>query len=314
MRKILVCGTIAYDNILEFPGLFSEQILPDKIDNLSVSFVGNTLTKSKGGTAPNIAYNLRLIGENPVIIGSAGKDFDLYRKWLDENDIDISCINIREDYYTSVCFVVTDTLNNQISGFYPGAMSMDTEISLNNIDVKDVKLAVIAPADPAAMVKWAMECQNLNLPYIFDPGMLIPRFSKNELIQGIMGAEILVSNEYEHSLMLEKTGLTIEDILSKVALVVETLGENGSNLITRDDKIHISAARTEKVLDPTGAGDAYKAGLIKGYFENLPLETMGQLASVTAVYALENKGTTEHRYNYKEFLERYKENYGEINI
>lgn len=314
MRKIIVCGTIAYDNILQFPGLFSEQILIDKIDNLSVSFVSNSITKSKGGTAPNIAYNLSLIGENTVIIGSAGRDFDMYKKWLDDNNIDTSKINIKEDYYTALCFVVTDSSNNQISGFYPGAMSKDSEISLNNIDMRDVQLVVISPSDPTAMVKWAIECQKLNLPYLFDPGMLIPRFSKEDLIQGIRGAKILVSNEYEHSLMLEKTNMTREDILNSVELIVETLGEKGSNLITRDGKVHISAARPVEVLDPTGAGDAYKAGLIKGYLESLPLETIGRMASVSAVYALEHIGTTEHKYNYQEFLKRYSENYGELNL
>ncbi len=310
MGKIVVCGSIAYDNIMDFPGLFKEQILPDKIHALNVSFLVRGLKRVRGGTAPNIAYNLALIGEKPMILGTAGKDFYEYRDWLGNNGVDTSLVRIIEDDYTASCFITTDLVNNQITGFYPGAMSKDVEISLKDLNLKGVSMVIIAPTEPNAMMKWALECKELGIPYMFDPGMQIPRMSADELIKGIMGAKIAVFNEYEYDLMKRKTGLTKEDILNRVELLVETLGAKGAILKTRSHRIHIPAAKPVNVVDPTGAGDAFRAGLLKGYFEGASLEKTGRYASVTAVYATEHKGATEHRYGIDEFRRRYTENYG----
>ncbi len=310
MNKVLVCGSIAFDNIMDFPGLFKEQILPDKIHALNVSFLVNTLKKVKGGTAPNIAYNLALIGESPIILGTVGRDFNEYREWLNQKGVDTSNIRILEDDFTASCFITTDMSNNQITGFYPGAMAKDHEASIKDLDIKDISIAVIAPTDPKAMIKWALECQELNIPYLFDPGMQIPRLTSEELVQGIMGAEIAIFNEYEYGIMLEKTGLNKQKILNNVGLLVETLGERGSILRTSTERIHIPAAKPNEVIDPTGAGDAFRAGLLKGYFEKASLEVMGRYASVTAVYAVEHKGGTEHSYTIEEFNKRYNENFG----
>lgn len=311
MGKVIVCGSIAYDNIMDFPGLFKDHILPDKIHALNVSFLVNTLKKMRGGTAPNIAYSLSLIGEKPVIVGTAGKDFYEYRDWLNENGVDTSYIRILEDDFTASCFITTDLSNNQITGFYPGAMSKDSEITLKGVDISDVSMAVIAPTDPVAMVKWAKECKELGVPYLYDPGMQIPRLSIGELIEGILGAKIVIFNEYEYTMMLEKTGLSKEVILNSVDMIVETLGAKGSILRTRTKRAHIPAARPLEVVDPTGAGDAYRAGLVKGYFEGVSLEVMGRYASVSAVYAVEHKGGTNHKYTFKEFEKRYMDNFGE---
>ena len=310
MGKVLIGGSIAYDNIMDFPGLFKDHILPEKISTLNVSFLVESLKKVRGGTAPNIAYNLALVGEKPSIFGTAGKDFPEYRDWLNSKGVETKYIRILEDDYTANCFITTDLSNNQITGFYPGAMARDTEISIKGIDLSGVSMVIVAPTEPTAMIKWAQECQELNVPYLFDPGMQIPRLSGQDLIKGILGAKIAIFNEYEYNLMVEKTALSREEILNCVDLLVETLGARGSNLWTRKERVHVPAARPTEVIDPTGAGDAYRAGLLKGYFEDARLEVIGRYASISAVYAVEHKGGSGHSYTIEEFNKRYKENYG----
>jgi len=310
--KTLVCGSIAYDNIMDFPGLYNEQIMPDKIHMLNVSFLVNSLKKVKGGTAPNIAYNLALIGEEPYVLGTAGRDFFEYRDWLNENRVDTSLIRILENDYTASCFITTDNSNNQITMFYPGAMAKDPEISLSKIDMRNFSMVVIAPTEPAAMVKWAKECSETNIPYLYDPGMQIPRLSSEDLVKGIMGAKILILNEYEYLMMKEKTSLKEEEILDQVDLLVETLGGKGCILRTKKQRVEVPAAKPVRVVDPTGAGDAFRAGLLKGYYEGASLEVMGRYACVTAVYAVEHKGGTEHKYTIDEFKKRYNDNYGSV--
>lgn len=309
MKKVVICGSIAYDNIMEFNGLFKEQILPDKIHALNVSFLVKNLKRVRGGTAPNIAYSLALVGEKPMVLGTAGKDFHEYREWLVANGVNTDFIRIIEDDYTASCFITTDLSNNQITEFYPGAMSRDSEISLKDMDTEDVAMVVIAPTEPSAMIKWAVECQESGLPYMFDPGMQIPLLSAEDLVKGIMGARIAIFNEYEYDLMKKKTGLSKEDILNRVELLVVTLGGKGSILKTRGHRVLVPAARPVNVVDPTGAGDAYRAGLLKGFFEGVSLEVMGRYASITAVYAVEHKGATEHKYSIEEFKKRYIDNY-----
>lgn len=311
MRKVLVCGSIAYDHIMDFPGYFKDCILPDKIHALNVSFLVNSLKKLKGGTAPNIAYNLALIGEKPYIFGTAGMDFLPYADWLNSYKVDTSLVRLLEDDFTASCFITTDLSNNQITGFYPGAMAKDPELSLKDLEGKEeVAMVVIAPTEPTAMTKWALECQELGLPYLFDPGMQIPRLAAPDLKKGIMGARIVIFNEYEYNMMQEKTGLSREEILANVELLVVTLGECGSVLQTKTQKAEVPAAKCLCVVDPTGAGDAYRAGLLKGYFENQPLEKTGRYASISAVYAVEQKGGSSHKYTMEEFERRYCENFG----
>ncbi|HEX9059250.1 MAG TPA: carbohydrate kinase family protein [Clostridia bacterium] len=312
MQNILVCGSIAYDNIMDFPGLFRDQIIPEKIDAINISFLVNSLKRTRGGTAPNIAYNLSLVGEKPIILGTAGRDFPEYAQWLNQNGVSTEYVRILDNDYTATCYITTDMSNNQITGFYPGAMSKDAEITLTGIDAAKIKMAIIAPTEPSAMVKWVSECTKLSIPYLYDPGMQIPRLSGKELTEGIMGAKIAIFNEYEYDMMIEKTGLSENDILNKVEILIQTLGSKGSILKSRKDSITVNSARPANVVDPTGAGDAYRAGLLKGYFEGASLDVMGKLASISAVYAVEHKGGTEHKYTINEFYARYRENYGEI--
>lgn len=310
MKRIIVCGSIAYDHIMDFPGKFEEQILPDRISNLNVSFLARSLKKVRGGTAPNIAYSLAMTGQKPEVFGTAGKDFYEYRDWLEANGVGTSLIRILEEDFTASCFITTDLSNNQITGFYPGAMSRDPELSLTDVDKEGVSIVIVAPTEPAAMTKWCDECRKIGVPYLYDPGMQIPRLSGNELARGILGARIVIFNEYEYDLMLARTGLTIEEILNNAELVVRTMGEKGSELRTAKERIHVPAAKPSRVIDPTGAGDAYRAGLLKGYFEGASLDVMGKYANIAAVYAVEHKGATEHKFTIEEFYSRYNENYG----
>lgn len=311
MNKILVCGSIAYDHIMHFPGLFKEHILPDKIDTLNISFLADSMSKMRGGTAPNISYNIALAGLKPWVVGTAGKDFKEYKTWLENNGVNTNYIKILENDFTASCFITTDYTNNQITVFYPGAMSNDPKISLEKLDIDKFSMAVIAPTEPAAMTKWALECSRMEIPYLYDPGMQIPRLSVQDLIAGIEGAEIVIFNEYEYTMLYEKTKLTYDDILHSANLVVETTGEQGSILRTSTDTVTVPAAKPNKVVDPTGAGDAYRAGLLKGYLEEgASLEVMGRYAGVSAVYAVEHKGATEHKYDMNEFQERYNKNFG----
>lgn len=314
MKKVIVCGSIAYDNIMQFPGLFKDHILPDKIHTLSISFVVNSFVQSRGGTAPNIAYSLALLGQKPVVFGTAGKDFQPYKVWLEEQGVDTSCIRVLDDDFTASCYIMTDIDNNQITSFYPGAMTKDPELSLKDIDLTDVGLVVIAPADPSAIIKWAKECTELGVPYMFDPGMSLPRLTGEQLYAAVLGASILVVNEYEYPLLCERTGLTEETILDHVDVIVNTFGERGSAIITKDHRVMVGAAKPTCVVDPTGAGDAYKAGLIKGYFDGTSLEEMGCYGSISAVYAIEHKGCTVHKYTMDEFMKRYNENFGRVAV
>jgi len=309
-NKILVLGSIAFDHIMEFPGFFKEHIVADKLDTLNISFLADSFTRMRGGTAPNIAYSMALLDLNPAIVGTCGKDFAEYKNWLENNHVDTSYIKVLEDDYTASCFITTDKAHNQITVFYPGAMSRDPEISLKELDLEGVQMAVIAPTEPQAMAKWASECAELGIPYLYDPGMQIPRLPEDVLISGIKGAKIVIFNEYEYAMLSEKTKLTYDDILKSVDLFVVTLGENGSVLRTKTETAVVAAAKAYNVVDPTGCGDAYRAGLLKGYFEGASIETAGKYASISAVYAVEHKGATEHKYTMEEFYERYRLNYG----
>ena len=312
MGKVIVAGSIAFDHIMDFPGYFKDQIIPDKISELNISFLVKSLKKVRGGTAPNIAYSMALTGQKPEVLGTVGSDFQDYRLWLEKNGVGTGLIRVKENDFTASCFINTDLSNNQITGFYPGAMAYDEQISMLDIPMEDVSMVVIAPTEPAAMSKWCDELRKIGVPYLYDSGMQIPRLGAQELVQGVLGAKIVIFNEYEYDMMLKKTNLTIDEILNKVELCVVTMGEKGSVLRTKHEQVHVPAAKPYKILDPTGAGDAYRAGLLKGYFEGAGLEKMGQYGSVTAVYAIEHKGPTEHSYTMEEFNNRMKENFGGI--
>ncbi len=307
--KILVSGSLAFDKIMDFPGRFAEHILPDKIHTLSVSFEINNLQENFGGTAGNIAYNLSMLGERPTILSSVGNDFEAYRSWLTERNVDLSYVKVVNEERTAFVNIITDQADNQIAAFYPGAMKHSCEAEPEA--QAEQTLAIIAPGSAPDMVRLAKYYQEQNIPFIFDPGQQIPVLSADDLRVSSKGAKMLVSNDYELSLIMKKTGWSEEKILENAEILVTTLGEKGSQIKTKDAGYSIPPAKPKNTSDPTGAGDAYRAGFIKGLIAGWPLEIAGRFASVVAVYTVEQYGTQTHQFNFTEAAERYRENFGE---
>ena len=307
---ILVTGSLAFDFIMNFSGRFSDQIIPDKIHILNLSFLTDRLRKNFGGTAANVAYSLALLGKKTTILATAGKDFATYKKFLKKNRVETKYIKIYKNSYTSNYFAVVDKSDNQLGGFYSGPMDKASRLSIKG--VKDgIRFAVIGPSAPAAIYKFSKECQELKIPFLFDPGMQIPRLGKKQLLASLFGAEILIANDYEVALIFQKTGLTKTSLLKKVKILITTLAEKGSIIDIQNKTYKIKAAKPKNTSDPTGAGDAYRAGFLAGYLRGFDLKTCGQMGSVCAVYTVEKYGTTTHRFSKKQFIKRYKENYGE---
>ncbi len=320
---IIVTGSLAFDYIMDYQGVFSDHIMPDKIHQINLSFLLTTLKKQNGGTAGNIAYNLSLLKTDVSVFSTAGNDFAEYGKFLQDAGVDTSNIAIIKDKKTASAFIMTDRKDNQITGFYPGAMSDSTNYSLQDLKQKP-DLAVIAPNDPKAMVKFTAECQKSNTPYMLDPGMQLPVLGSSDLKNMISGAAILIGNDYEISLLKEKISLEETELINQVKILITTLGAEGSIIQLKDNtprrsqsppsrwkKIKVQAIKPNKVVDPTGAGDAYRAGFLAGWIKGLDLQVCGQMGSVAACYAVEKYGTTSHKFTVQEFIERYKENFGE---
>jgi len=313
---ITVTGSLAFDYIMDFPGNFGDHIMPDKIHQLNLSFLVKTLQKQKGGTAGNIAYNLALLNSPVSIIGAAGSDFSEYGQFLKNAGVDISKIKIIDNESSSSAYIMTDLKDNQISAFYPGAMNQNAQLSIENCE-----FVVISPNDPQAMVKFTKECQDKKIDYIMDPGMQLPALDASDLKDMVSGSTILIGNDYEVSLLKEKTGLTENDLLKQVGVLITTLGDKGSIIQTAGlpgspsrspgppGRWSIKAAKPDQVLDPTGAGDAYRAGFLAGYLKGLDLKICGQMGAITSCYAIEKYGTTSHTFTVDEFKKRYQENF-----
>jgi adenosine kinase len=311
-RRILVTGSLAWDQIMDFPGNFKDHILPDKAHVISISFLVGELKKQRGGCSANIAYSLALLEEKPVVLAAAGSDFSDYRAFLDANGVDTRAIRSFENELTASCFITTDKVDNQITGFFPGAMKRAGELSV----AKDVQgerpvMAIISPDDPSAMVRHPRECREMGIPFLYDPSFQVTAMDGPALLEGARGAKAIMLNDYETAVFQEKTKLTADGLLDLAELVVVTLGDKGSE-IRRKGKapILVPIAKVEKVIDPTGAGDAYRAGFVSGLVRGFSLESCGRMGSVAAVYAVENYGTQQHRYTRAAFLERYKQNFG----
>ncbi len=305
---ITITGSLAFDHIMDFPGHFGDHIMPDKIHQINLSFLVNTLQKQQGGNAGNIAYSLALLKTPVSILGTVGSDFTQYGAFLKNSGVDISGIKTSENLLTSSAFIMTDTRDNQITAFYPGAMSENATLSLQGIKTN---LVVISPNDPQAMVKIAKECRELSIPYMLDPGMQLPALDSQDLKNMISKTSILIANDYEISLLKEKTALSESDLLNQVKILITTLGSSGSVIQTNEEKIIIAAAKPQEVLDPTGAGDAYRSGFLAGFMKNFDLRVCGQMGAVAACFAIEKYGTTSHTFTVEEFTQRYRENFGE---
>lgn len=307
---ILVTGSLAFDYIMDYQGVFADNIMPDKIHQINLSFLLNTLNKQKGGTAGNIAYNLSLLKTSASIFASAGNDFSEYSSFLQSSGVDISNIQITKNKPTASAFIMTDSKDNQITGFYPGAMSDSVNYSLKELPQMP-EFVIISPNDPKAIIKLSDECRELNLPFMIDMGMQLPALEQQQIRQILKGAKILIGNDYEISLLCDKLQVTSDKLLEDVKILITTLGENGSTIQSGSETTHINSAKPTEVVDPTGAGDAYRAGFMAGYTKKLDLKICGQMGSIASCYAIEKYGTTSHTFTSDEFKQRYKENFKE---
>lgn len=305
----IVCtGSIAYDYLMSFPGYFREHILPEHLDKISVSFLVDSMVRQRGGTAPNIAYTLALLGGRPFLMGTVGEDFGEYRAWLEANHVDTSLVRVVPGKFTASFFANTDLGNAQICSFYAGAMANAAELSVTALSPVP-ELVVISPNDPNAMDLYVRECTRLGIPYLYDPGQQVVRSSPDELRRGAENANSLFVNEYEFELLQKHTGLTKDAILQRVAYLVVTLGERGAAVYAGEKEYLVPAVPPQQIIDPTGVGDAFRGGFLRGVSLGLDWETCGKMGSLAASYCLETPGPQQHAYTPAEFVARFRQHF-----
>ncbi|MBW2203570.1 MAG: carbohydrate kinase family protein [Deltaproteobacteria bacterium] len=300
---IIVSGSLAYDRIMNFPGYFSDHILPEKVHTLNVCFQIDGITEKFGGTAGNIAYALTLLGEKPEISATLGKEEHKYLEWLKKNGISSDNIKIIKDEFTASAYITTDKADNQITGFNPGAMNYSSSLEFDNLNPKET-IVIVSPGNLEDMVNYPRLCKARGIDYIFDPGQSIPMLEPEDLVQAIDGCRILISNDYELDLILNKTGLKKEALLEHARTIIVTMGELGSRISTLNGEIKIPAARAKIVRDPTGAGDSYRGGMISGLVRGKDVEESARMGSVCASFSVECYGTQEYTFSPEEFNER----------
>jgi adenosine kinase len=306
--NVVVTGSIAYDYLMTFPGRFVEHILPEQLHRISVSFLVDEMRRQRGGCAANIAYNLALLGERPRLMGTVGQDFREYRAWLEQQGVDTSLTRDEPDLFTASFFVNTDQDGNQIASFYTGAMARARNLSFHDLDAGLVDLVIISPNDPEAMVKYAAECRELGIPYLYDPSQQIIRLSGEDLRAGLEECALLVVNDYEFEMMQEKTGLSAETIRSAPARAcIVTLGPEGAHVWAGGALHAIPAVPPQRADDPTGVGDAFRAGLVKGLALGLSWDLAGRMGALAATYTLEQPGPQSHHYRPAEFVARFRQ-------
>jgi adenosine kinase len=307
---IIVTGSIAFDYLMSFPGKFTEHFLPEHMSRVSLSFLVDTMDKRRGGCAPNIAYTLALLGERPRLMATAGQDFDDYRRWLEAAGIDTSLVRVIDGKFTASFFCSTDSDGNQIASFYTGAMANAGELSFRTLGTRG--LVIISPNDPGGMLQYAEECRTVGIPYVWDPGQQCARMSGDELRDGLVGATIVICNDYELELLRQKTGLDEAAILTHTQALVVTRGEHGSSIQQKTGRTDVPAVTPHRIVDPTGVGDAYRGGFLKGLARGASYEMCARLGSVAAAFALEHLGGQSHSYTWGEFKARYESQFGEL--
>lgn len=305
---ILLTGSVAYDYLMTFPGLFSEQILPERLNSISLSFLVDSMSKQRGGIAPNIAYTMALLGGKPRIMATVGVDFEDYRSWLNTKGVDTSLMQVIPNEFTASFFATTDRASAQIASFYPGAMGHSASQSLKNLPSKP-DLVVVSPSAPDAMVKFPAECRELGIEYLYDPSQQVLRLEGDELARDMEGAHFLFCNDYEFGLISKKTGWDIQQILKHVKVLLITRGKEGANLYTNGDEYFIPTVPEKEIVDPTGVGDAFRGGFLTGYAHGLDWVLCGEIGSLAAVYCLEQRGPQSHSYTRAEFVERFRSHF-----
>jgi adenosine kinase len=302
-KNIIVSGSLAYDRIMDFPGYFSDHILPEKIHMLNVAFQVDSVKEKFGGTAGNIAYALSLLGEHPVISGAIGHDYHRYFEWFAKNGIATDNIKIIENELTASAYITTDKADNQITGFHPGAMKYPAALDFDKLNPKET-IVTVSPGNLADMLSYPAICKAKGIDYIFDPGQSLPMLEAGNLTQAIEGCRILIANDYELELITSKTGLKKAALLKLANAIIVTQGELGSLVSTQDDEFKIPAVKPKKAVDPTGAGDAYRGGLISGLAHGKNIRDCAKMGSVCASFCVECYGTQDYRFSKEDFNER----------
>jgi adenosine kinase len=305
---ILLTGSVAYDYLMTFPGLFKEQILPERLEKISLSFLVDSMSRQRGGVAPNIAYSMALLRVRPRIMATVGEDFSEYRAFLENAGVDTTLMEVVPGLFTASFFATTDLSNAQLASFYPGAMGVAATQSI--LDVKPrPDLVIVSPNSPDAMTKFASECRQMKIPYLYDPSQQILRLEGLELARDMEGAQFLFVNDYEFGLITKKTRWELKQILDHVKVVVITRGKDGADLFTGNEKVFIPTVPERQIVDPTGVGDAFRGGFLAGYSNGWDWTLCGQIGSLAAVYCLEQKGPQTYRYTRAEFVTRFREHF-----
>jgi adenosine kinase len=305
---ILISGSVAYDYLMTFPGLFHEQILPERLKSISLSFLVDSMSRQRGGVAPNIAYTMALLGGRPRLFATVGEDFEEYRAWLEKYGVDTLWAKVVPGKFTASFFATTDRVNAQIASFYPGAMAEASILSIKDIETRP-DLVIISPTDPTAMKKHAAECRELGIAYLYDPSQQVLRLEGDEIARDMEGAHFLFVNDYEFGLISKKTGLDLQGMLKCVDVIVVTKGADGAVIYTAGNEVNVPVIPEERIIDPTGVGDAFRGGFLAGYSHGWDWELCGQVGSLAAEYCLEQNGTQNHFYTRQEFVERFRKNY-----
>ncbi len=305
----LICGSMAYDTIMVFHDKFKHHILPEKTHMLNVSFLVPTMRREFGGCAGNIAYNLKLLNEKPLIMATVGHDFEPYAQWLNQHKISGQFIRTLDNQYTGQAYITTDEDDNQITAFHPGAMNFSHLNSVPTVE-NDIRIGIVSPDGKEGMQLHAKQFAELEIPFIFDPGQGMPMFDGAELLTLVEQATWLTLNDYESELMQERTGLSLAQLAEKVEALIVTQGGEGSTIYTDGKEIKIPAAPVANLADPTGCGDAYRAGLLYGLLNKLDWEITGRIASLTGAIKIEHHGTQNHTFNLDSFKQRYQESFG----
>lgn len=307
-KRALICGSVAFDTIMVFQDRFKNHILPDKIHMLNVSFLVPQMRREYGGCAGNIAYNLKLLGDAGYPMATVGRDFGMYADWMKQNGVPTDYVKVIEGELTAQAFITTDLDDNQITAFHPGAMQHS---HVNKVaDTKDVVIGIVAPDGRDGMVQHAAQFAAAGIPFIFDPGQGLPMFSGDDLKAFIKQATWMALNEYEWQLVQDKTKLSAAEIAQQVKALIVTRGSEGSVIYTEGREIQIPSAKASAVVDPTGCGDAYRAGLIHGLVHGLDWETTGRIASLIGAIKIESRGTQNHTFTAAQFEERYRASFG----
>lgn len=311
--KLLLTGSVAFDYLMKFPGSFKEHLLPESLSSISLSFLVESMIRLRGGIAPNIAYTMALLGQRPRIMATVGEDFAEYRAWLEASGVDTALMKVIPGEHTASFFATTDRESAQLASFYPGAMAQAATQSIAEAGfVPD--LVVISPNDPGAMKKFAKECRDLGIPYLYDPSQQVARLNGEELARDLSGAKFLFCNEYEFELIKSKTGLTASEIQERVEYLVVTLGKDGARFSSRDQEAMIPTIREDSIVDPTGVGDAFRGGFLTGYAQGWDWALCGQVGSLAAVYCLERNGPQGHAFGRAEFVKRFRDNYDDKGV